>query len=491
MIWNQILARWLLLEYKWAVLTVTTVGILMAGIDARIVLVGLPSVATALGADAEQAVWFTQAYLLGSTAILLLAGRITDLFGRVRVYTGGFIVFTVGSALASISQNPLEVIVFRAIQGIGSGILITNSVVMIVDATPEDELGFALGLNQIAFRFGAMAGLTLSGVIISFLDWRALFYVNVPIGVFGTLWARRRLKELSVPERKTGFDWLGFAAFTVSVTCFLLVVTFAAYGTAQELLVYALIIMSVAALVVFVFHERRRKDPLIDLSLLKIREYTGGIVAQLINAVAWGAVLLLLSLYFELVVGLDSFSTGLRLVPFEIAFLAIGPVSGLLSDKFGHLPFTTSGIAVTSLSLFLFSTVDVATSYVNVVAYLVLLGAGIGLFVSPNISSIMGCVPAKRRGIASALRVIFFNVGFTISLNLAVLLMTFTIPYSLVTKVISPTGVMVVSAADRTLFAESLKHTYLWLALINSVAIFPSILRGKKPVNSSHQKQTQ
>ena len=254
---------------------------------------------------------------------------------------------------------------------------------------------------------------------------------------------------------------------------------------------YALIIMSVATLVVFVFHERRRKDPLIDLSLLKIREYTGGIVAQLINAVAWGAVLLLLSLYFELVVGLDAFSTGLRLVPFEIAFLAIGPVSGLLSDKFGHLPFTTSGIAVTSLSLFLFSTVDMATSYVNVVAYLVLLGAGIGLFVSPNISSIMGCVPAKRRGIASALRVIFFNVGFTISLNLAVLLMTFTIPYSLVTKVISPTGVMVVSAADRTLFAESLKHTYLWLALINSVAIFPSILRGKRPVNSSHQKQTQ
>ena len=183
------------MEYKWAVLTVTTVGILMAGIDARIVLVGLPSVATALGADAEQAVWFTQAYLLGSTAILLLAGRITDLFGRVRVYTGGFIVFTVGSALASISQNPLEVIVFRAIQGIGSGILITNSVVMIVDATPEDELGFALGLNQIAFRFGAMAGLTLSGVIISFLDWRALFYVNVPIGVFGTLWARRQTQR--------------------------------------------------------------------------------------------------------------------------------------------------------------------------------------------------------------------------------------------------------------------------------------------------------
>src|SRR5438309_3852986 len=154
----------------------------MAGIDSRIVIIGLPTVATALNADAEQAIWFTQSYVLGSTISLLLLGRITDIIGRIKVYNIGFIVFTVGSALTSISQDPLQVIVFRGVQGIGAAALFSNSITMLVDSTPRKQLGLFLGLNQISFRIGAMAGLTISGIILSFLDWRALFYINVPIG---------------------------------------------------------------------------------------------------------------------------------------------------------------------------------------------------------------------------------------------------------------------------------------------------------------------
>ncbi|MEM3451824.1 MAG: MFS transporter, partial [Nitrososphaerales archaeon] len=161
----------------------------MAGLDSRIVIIGLPQVASALGADAEQAIWFTQSYILGTTIALLLIGRITDIFGRVKIYTIGFAIFTLGSALISLSQGFADFIFFRGIQGFGAGVLFTNSIAIITDATPKNELGFALGVNQIAFRFGAMAGLTLSGIIILFLDWRALFYINVPIGIFGTIWA--------------------------------------------------------------------------------------------------------------------------------------------------------------------------------------------------------------------------------------------------------------------------------------------------------------
>ena len=317
------------LQYKWTVLTVTTVGVLMAGIDSRIVIVGLPEVASALGADAEQAIWFTQAYVLGSTVALLI-GRITDIVGRVKVYTSGFTIFTIGSALTSLAMQPTQVILFRGVQGLGAAMLFTNSVAIIVDATSRNERGFALGINQIAFRFGAMTGLTISGAILSLLDWRALFYINVPIGIFGTLWAHYRLKEIATLERRAPIDWVGFATFTISLTGFLLALTFAAYGVAEKLTAYGLLIISAISLGIFAAYERRSKHPLLDLSLLRIREFAGGLIAQLLNAIAWGAVLLLLSLYFQLILGLTAFEAGMKMIPFEVAFLAAGPVSGRL-----------------------------------------------------------------------------------------------------------------------------------------------------------------
>src|SRR5207245_1976269 len=368
-----------------------TVGVLMAGIDSRIVIVGLPQVASSLRADAEEPSGITQAYVLGSTVALLLVSRISDIVGRVKLYTSGFAVFTVGSLLTSLALDSAQVIAFRAIQGLGSAILFTNSAAMIVDATPSQELGLSLGINQVAFRMGSMAGLTLSGIILSFLDWRALFYVNVPIGIFGTAWARFRLREIGKLERGAPIDWGGFAAFTVFIMSLLLALTLAAYGVA-----------------------------------------------------------------------------------------AAGPLSGRLSDKYGHLPFTTSGLAVISLSLFLFSTTDESTPYSHLVGFMLLFGAGLGFFASPNISSIMGSVPPERRGIASGFRATFFNVGYTISLNLAILITTFTVPYALVTRIIASGNTAGISDAERMLFAQGIKSTYLWLAGINTLAILPSLLRGRR-----------
>jgi len=458
---------------------VTTVGVLMAGLDSRIVIVGLPQVAASLHADAEQAIWITQAYVLGSTVALLLIGRISDIVGRVKLYTSGFGVFTFGSLLTSLAVNPAQVIAFRAIQGLGSAILFTNSAAMIVDATPADELGLSLGINQVAFRMGSMAGLTVSGIILSVLDWRALFYVNVPIGVFGTAWARFRLREVAKLERGAPIDWGGFAAFTIFILFLLIALTLAAYGVAEVATVAVLLVVSILALVAFVVVERSQKHPLLDLKLLRIREFTGGVAAQLLNAVAFGAVLLLVSLYFQLVLRKSPLEAGLLIIPMDIATLAAGPLSGRLSDKYGHLPFTTAGLATISLSLVLFATTDANTPYSLFVVYLILFGAGLGFFASPNISSIMGSVPPERRGIASGFRATFFNVGYTISLNLAILITTFTVPYALVTQVIGSGGAGI-SEADRILFAQGLKTTYLSLAGLNTLAILPSMLRGRR-----------
>jgi len=451
----------------------------MSGIDGRIIIVGLPTVAAALGADAEQAIWFTQAYTIGSTISLLFIGRVSDMFGKVRVYALGFSVFTLGSLLTALSRSPDAFIAARMAQGLGSAALFANSAAIITDAFPATQLGTALGVNQIAFRAGAMAGLTLSGFILAFLSWPFLFYINVPIGIFGTGWAMKRLRDTARPERVAPMDWKGFATFTVFISLLLLALTYAAYGIADERFVAALAVGSVVFLGLFVQTERRRKHPLLDLGLLRIREFTGGVITQLLNSIAWGAFLLVISLYLQLVQGYTALEAGVAILPFDVAFVLVGPLSGNLSDRYGTRPFTTAGLAVISLALFLFSGSGLSTPYVIVALYLVVGGAGMGLFASPNMSSIMGSVPVRRRAVASALRATFFNVGYTLSLNLVILLMTFTIPLSQITQILTsltPSTLLV----DRAAFATAIDHVYEVMAVVNLVAVVPNILRGRR-----------
>lgn len=468
------------MEYKWTVLTVTTIGVLMSGIDSRILIVGLPQVAAALNANAEQAIWLTQGYVLGGTIVMLLIGRLTDMFGRVKIYIIGFALFTIGSLLTSISLNATEAIIFRGVQGFASGILQVNSAALITDATPVNELGFVLGVNFSAFRFGSVFGLTISGLILSFLDWRALFYINIPIGIFGTWWARRRLKDVVKLESNTKLDWLGFIAFTTSITCFLLALTLAAYGMSEMTTVYILLTVAVVTIVAFTFREMHVKQPLLDLRLLKIREFTGGVVAQLLNQIAFGGVMILISLYLQLVVGLSPFDAGIKLIPFEVAMLPFSILGGRLSDRYGTAPLITGGLGLTSISLLLLSTVDASTPYLSLLIFMVLLGIGIGLFGAPNMSSVMGAVPAERRGVASGFRTVMMNIGYTMSLNLAILIMTFTLPLTVISQIITSANSAYISGIDSLLFIQGLQRTYVWLAVLNTIAIIPSILRGKR-----------
>ncbi len=450
----------------------------MSGIDSRIVIVGLPEVAHALNADAEQAIWFTQAYVFGATISVLLIGRTADIIGRVRIYNLGFAIFTVGSLLTGLSQTPDQVIFFRGIQGFGSAFLATVSATLITDATPRNELGFAVGINQIAFRAGSMAGLTISGVILSFLDWRFLFLINVPIGIFGTWWSHGKLKEIAPLDVAAPMDWIGFGLITVSITGLLLALTYAAYGITSLNLILLFFAICFVSLGVFVYQESKTKYPLLDLRLLRIPEFSGGSIAVMINAIAWGALLLILSLYFQIGIGMSPLQAGILLLPFEFSFLATGPLSGRLSDKYGQTPFTIVGLIVQSFALFLFSTLGTGSSYFSAIIYMVIFGAGVGLFASPNMSAVMGSVAPNRRGIASAIRTTAWNVGYTISLNLAIVLMSFTLPYQTVSTLIA-SNITTISAANRELFVESLKSTYFWLAVINTTAIVPSLFGSK------------
>jgi EmrB/QacA subfamily drug resistance transporter len=465
-------------EYKWTVFTVTSIGILMAAIDGQIIVVGLPQVARALHADAEQAVWFTQSYIFGSTLTLLMVGKITDTVGRVKIYKVGFAIFTIGSLLTSLSLTPNQVIIFRGVHGLGSAMLTVNTAALLMDAAGGKDIGLLLGLNAFNVRGGSTLGLILSGVILSFFNWRVLFYINVPLGIFGIWWARRKLREIQTIHEKQQVDWIGFGTFAVAMAGLLLSLTFFAYGQASLPLTISLSIISLASFVLFVLQERRATNPMLDLGLFRIRQFSASSLAILLNSISWAAVLILLSLYLQLVRGFSPLQTSTTLIPFQLSVLITGPLSGRFSDRFGRKPFTLSGLILQGIAVFLFSTLDNGSSVNSILVCMVLFGMGTGLFNSPISSSVMESAPPERRGIASAMYSAASAVGSALSLNLAIILMTTIIPYQTISVMLS-TGASAVTQLNGLLFDLAIRRTYLVLSMIDFVALIPIALMGK------------
>jgi EmrB/QacA subfamily drug resistance transporter len=462
----------------------------MAGVDARIVLVGLPTIADQLHAGVADVIWVSQAYLFASTLGLLLIGRTADLVGRVKIYNLGFIVFTVGSGLAALSFTSLELILSRMVQGIGAAMLITNSAAILTDATPRNELGKILGMNSVAYRLGSVTGLTLSGVILSFTDWRALFYINIPIGIFGTVWAHYRLKEISTKDTYRGMDWVGFFAFSIGLGLLLLSATYLSFGLSGYGYGFVMLASGTALILFFVWHELRGKiaamqmQPILDMKLFKIKEFAGGSLAQMFNAIAWSGILLMVSIYLQVVGGYTPLQTGIHLLALDATYIIVAPISGRLSDKYGSRSFVIAGLSISSFAFLLFAFVNVNTSVSIILVALAILGVGTGLWGSPNISSVMGSVPANRRGIASGFRITLSNIGDTASFGLAILIMTLVIPYNMLNNLVQSYDLSGSPPVGKEEFIMGFQLVALVLTGINTISIIPASL-AKRRVSSA------
>lgn len=459
----------------------------MAGVDTRIVIIGLPTIGRELGANLESIIWVTQAYVLASTIGLLLIGRATDVVGRVKIYNIGFVIFTIGSAFSALSFSATELIAARAVQGVGSAMLITNSAAILTDASPRNELGTMLGMNQIAFRVGSVMGLTLSGVILAIADWRALFYINIPIGIFGTVWAHFRLREIGTKDAAREMDWTGFGLFTSGLTLTMVSITFLSYGLSDTRIGGALLIIGFVLLALFVRAETRKETPLLDLRLFQIRQFAAGNLAQMMNALAWSGSILLASFYLQVVLAESPLVAGLSLLPLDAAFVIAGPLSGRLSDKYGSRLLSTIGLAVSSAGFFLLATVTSTTPYAVLGLVFAFLGIGNGMFVSPNISAIMGSVPPNRRGIASGFRTTTFNIGITASYGIAVLLLSLVVPYATLTGLVAGTTTTLASIAQAQ-FLSGFKIAVFVLAILNTIGIIPSALRGTRRPSQDYKE---
>ncbi len=463
------------MEYKWVALTVTTVGMFMASLDSSIVIIGLPTVLDDLHATIVHGIWIITGYRLMMTILMVLLGRLADMHGRVRLYNIGFVVFTIGSLLCGFSVTGEELVIFRLLQGAGAALLMVNSAAIITDAFPQNELGMALGTNMMAMNLGAVAGYTLSGVMISLFGWRSIFLVNVPIGIFGTVWAYKRLKEVSVRSSGQKFDYIGAILYCVGLSVVLLALTIGSPTSSRNI---AILAAGVALFVAVVLVENRQKFPTLDMSLFKIRLFAAGNLTSFLNSVAFSCGPFLRSLYLQLVLGYSAFTAGIMLIPMEILVFVFSPISGRLADRFGGRILSSVGLALNAAALFWFSTLNEHSHYSSVLISLMLFGFGRALFASPNSSSVMKSVPAEKRGVANGVRMTLNMTGGVLSIPLSLLLMTLIMPYDRLSQIVSSS--QLVSADELTMFFRAINHACLILGIIILAAIIPSLLRGPK-----------
>jgi MFS family permease len=427
-------------RYKWVALSNTTMANFMSAVDGSIVLIALPPIFRGIHLDPlapgniTYLLWMIMGYRLVQAVLVVTVGRLGDMFGRVKTYNAGFVVFTVASILLSFDpfeggHGALWLIGWRVLQAIGGSMLMANSAAILTDAFPEDQRGLALGINQVAALAGQFIGLVLGGVLAA-VDWRLVFWVNVPVGVFGTVWAYRRLRDNG--ERHPGrIDWWGNLTFAVGLGAALIAITNGIQPYRHHTMgwtnpaVFWLLIGGVALLLAFVLIETKVAEPLFQLSLFRIRAFSAGNVGGFAVSVARGGLQFMLIIWLQGIwLPLHGYSysdtpfwAGIFLLPLTAGILVAGPVSGFLSDRFGPRAFSTGGMVVFAGSFVGLMLLPVNFTYWGFAVLIAANGIGAGMFAAPNSSSIMSSVPADQRGVASGMRSTFQNTGTALSIG--------------------------------------------------------------------------
>jgi EmrB/QacA subfamily drug resistance transporter len=466
-----------MVEHKWRVLTNTTIGTFMASLDTSIVLISLPTIGRELpGADPATLLWVVLTYNLVTTTLLVSFGRFSDMFGRVRLYTMGFAIFTIGSLFASLSVNGAMLLSARVVQGVGAGFLFSNSTAILTDAFPVHERGRALGVNQVAALSGSMFGLVLGGILTAILGWRSIFWVNLPIGLVGTLWARIGLEELHPQESGAKIDWIGNLLFGIGLTTFLVGVTLGGLDGWFSPAILVLLVTGLSSLTGFVFYERVVKSPMFDLALLKIRTFLMGNLASLLSSLARGSFAFIMTFYFQGLLLDNALTAGILLLPLSLGFLVTGPVSGWLSDTKGARFLGTLGLVITAGGYFIMVDFPAYGSYAFLAVTMVLLGVGQGMFAAPNRAEVMSSVPPERRGISGAITSTFLNAGNLGSLALGFSILVSTVPLSTLTTIFA--GQTPPTALDVGGFMSAL-HLIFYISLgLALLAALLNALRG-------------
>ena len=433
-------------RYKWIALSNVTLGVLLATLDASIVLIAMPNIFRGIHlsplkpSNSFYLLWMILGYLVVTSVLVVGLGRLGDLFGRVRMYTLGFAIYTVASVLLTIDwmQGPAGadwLIGWRLVQGVGAAFLIANSAAILTDAFPAHQRGLALGLNNVVGISGQFIGLVVGGLLAP-VDWRLIFLVSVPFGVIGTAWSHRKLKEIGT-HNPAPIDWAGNVTFAAGLVLVMIGITYGirpygghATGWTNPF-VLACLGMGVALVASFVLLESRIAHPMFKLPLFRIRPFTFGVVSSFLSAIARGGLMFMLIIWLQGIWLPEhgySFArtplwAGIYMLPLTVGFLIAGPVSGVLSDHYGSRAFATSGMIGSAASFVVLDMLPVNFSYPVFAGALLLMGISMGAFASPNRAGVMNSLPAGDRGAGGAMNQTFQNSAQVLSIGIFFTLM--------------------------------------------------------------------
>jgi MFS family permease len=500
-------------RYKWVALSNTTLGTLLATINASIVLISLPAIFRGIGlnplapGNVSYLLWTLMGYLVVTAVLVVLFGRLGDMFGRVRIYNTGFMVFTFAAVALSFDPFHLDggalwLIGWRVVQGVGGAMLMASSAAILTDAFPSNQRGMALGVNMVAAVSGSFLGLLIGGVL-SEWDWRAIFWVGIPIGIAGTIWSVRSLHEIGVltPGK---LDWAGTISFGVGLTVVLTGITYGIQPYHEHTmgwtnpLVLALMGGGALVLVIFCVVEAKVAEPMFRLGLFRIRAFTAGNVASLLASLGRGGLMFILIIWLQGVWlprhGYSFASTplwaGIYMLPLTVGFLVVGPVSGALSDRFGARSFATAGMVIAAVSFGWLALLPVNFSYREFALVLLLNGMGTGLFTAPNRAGIMNSLPPNRRGVGAGMSTTFQNAAMVLSIGIFFSLMISGLAQTLPPTLSSGLIAQGVPAADATRVAALPPVAVLFASLLGynpvQTLLGPSVLHQLPAGNATY-----
>ena len=437
-------------NYKWIALSNTTLGVLMATIDSSILIISLPAIFNGLGVNPLTAgnitllIWLLLGYIVVSSVIVVTIGRLSDMFGRVKLYNLGFAIFAIGSTLLYVVSYTfsgvtavLMLIAFRLVQGFGSGFLFANSTAILVDAFPKNQRGMAMGVNQIVAIVGGVVGLVVGGILSS-IDWHLIFLISVPVGIMGTIWSYLALHEIALIKKNQKIDVLGNVTFALALTIMLLSMTYgllpSGNSSAAWLNPYVIggFALGLLLLVAFAVIELRANDPMFDIALFRIRAFSSGILSLFLAGIARGGLQFMLIIWLQGVWlplhGVSFMHTplqaGIDMIPLLLGFLVMGPLAGHLSDRYGARLLSTAGMAIDVVGFLLLASLPVSFSYPIFALIIFVIGVGQGMFAAPNTIAVMNAVPPEQRGATSGMRATFINVSFMFSIIIFFTLLT-------------------------------------------------------------------
>jgi MFS family permease len=446
-------------RYKWMALSNTTIGVLLATIDASIMLIAMPDIFRGIKLNPLQPgnsfylLWMILGFLIVSSVLVVSLGRLGDIFGRVRMYNLGFVVYTAASLVLTLTPftgeaGALWLIIGRIFQGVGAAFLVANSAAILTDAFPSNQRGLALGINNIAGISGSFIGLILGGIL-GAIDWRLVFLVSVPFGLFGTIWSYLKLKELGTRHRAR-IDWAGNITFAVGLILIMIGITYGiepangndmGWSSAPVLTILGL---GVAFLVSFAVIETKVADPMFRLPLFKIKAFTFGTLSTFLSAIGRGGLMFMLIIWLQGIwLPLHGYSfeetplwAGIFMLPLTCGFLLAGPLSGFLSDRLGARYFATGGMIGAALSFVLLLLLPIDFTYWEFALILLFNGLSMGAFAAPNRAAIMNSLPARDRGAGGGMNSTFQNSAQVLSIGIFFTLMIIGLSTTLSTTLV-------------------------------------------------------